>query len=253
MRKTINPEASQNGHLDPDTLAAFAERALSKRDLQVTFAHLAECQCCRDWFGVCAELGGECQNATKAPARGLGPFAPGAFYLRTAAGIVFAILIGEAFSWIALHERKNSTIAVESVIHSSGEMGSRSVSSSANRPDPAPVVSRDHRHPAPGLLSKAATNSVRQRPPADSAPSSLRPVKFCLCASDFAMPPKRQRSTLPPSMAAARLESRISFLSMPAEAQQRFGERERQLPPYERVPIQTALGVRLMSLSLVHE
>jgi hypothetical protein len=253
MPKTINRDASLSGHLDPDTLAAYAERALGKRELGAMFAHVAECQPCRDWFGVYTELGCDGQNTSKASGRPVGFFAPAAFYLKTAAGIAFAIFLTGVLSWTTLHERNGSTVTLESGIHSDGDIEPPSVKSSASRIGPALTVSRHHRRPAPGPLLVAATNSVRQGAVVDSGPSGLRPVTFRLCASDFIPLPKRQRSILPPSMAAARLESRVSFLTMRLDAQKHLGDQVHTLPLYERIPIQTALGVRLMSLSLMHE
>jgi hypothetical protein len=45
-------------HLDPDTLAAFAERSLSASETNAVFAHLAECETCRAFLAANGELSG---------------------------------------------------------------------------------------------------------------------------------------------------------------------------------------------------
>ena len=43
-------------HLDPDTMAAFSERALEQGEEAKVFLHLAECQICREYVAVHSEL-----------------------------------------------------------------------------------------------------------------------------------------------------------------------------------------------------
>jgi hypothetical protein len=56
-------------HLDPDTLAALAEKTLSKQEASLVFAHLAVCEPCRDCLRAATQLEDFHWTRTEAPQR----------------------------------------------------------------------------------------------------------------------------------------------------------------------------------------
>ena len=64
------------GHLNPDTLAAYSERALPEEERASVTAHLAECGSCREWLAVHAEIA--CERNRNRPAQASEKLALGA-------------------------------------------------------------------------------------------------------------------------------------------------------------------------------
>ncbi len=90
MPKIIQLPTDRDDHLDPDTLAAFAEKALPEREVAAVFAHLAECEHCREGLRIQVRLGDWDGRERPAPPRTSTWFtAPS---LRTAAGFLCAVL-----------------------------------------------------------------------------------------------------------------------------------------------------------------
>jgi hypothetical protein len=90
---------SQSEHPDMDTLAAFVDQALWPNHVSAVFAHLSECQRCRDSVRVQAQLRSKAE-VQPATARQQST-SPSIRYLKIAAAAVCAILSGIAFcSWM---------------------------------------------------------------------------------------------------------------------------------------------------------
>lgn len=81
-------------HLDADMLAAFDERTLGARQRAAVFAHLAECETCREWLATYSELGDfEWNTARPSKVRGFHLIPADFFQLRIAAAIAFLLFL----------------------------------------------------------------------------------------------------------------------------------------------------------------
>lgn len=81
-------------HLDPNILAAFGERALGARQRAVVFAHLAECEICREWLAAYSGLGDfEWSTARPSKVHGFHLIPANFFQLRNAAAIAFLLFL----------------------------------------------------------------------------------------------------------------------------------------------------------------
>jgi len=83
--------AGSGTHLDADTLAAFAEGSQCDGEEAAVFAHLAECQICREYLSVQAELNDFHWSSGKPQDRSLSRSWSVSRSLRTAAGVACAV------------------------------------------------------------------------------------------------------------------------------------------------------------------
>jgi hypothetical protein len=84
-----------DAHLDADTLAAFAEHSQRGDERAAVFAHLSECETCREYLAVNAELKEFDWTADKPRHR-----IPG--YVRTAAAILLLFFSAHPFRKVAM-------------------------------------------------------------------------------------------------------------------------------------------------------
>lgn len=286
MPKTIKPETDLNSHLDPDTLGAFAENALNDTEAATMFAHLAECEHCRDWFGVYAEFGSTSRSSIKPPKIASAWFTPSTFYLKTATGLTCAVLLGGLMMLPTGHQRNTPASSGQSALqakraatfHSLAQVVSEDrdhhlrashpeiMISSAERATPLPSRQIWSDPTVAGVSNPVSQSSVGKRASKMSAPSPKFvaqegnprrvfwiPFRSLIFTSDFALAATSHRSTLPAPLASARLESLASFVTISPDSQKDFGEQLDRMPLYDQIPLKTTLGVRWISLSLIHE
>jgi hypothetical protein len=218
MPKTTKPGTDRNGHLDPDTLGAFAENALTDTEIATVFTHLAECDYCRNWFGVYAEFG----SASAKPAI--------TFYLKTAVGLVCAVLLAGLMILPAHYQL--SPLERQTRERPPGEDRVEVVNSGAEK-----VTAR--------RASELSAPSPGQKP----RRALRRPTTSWIFASDFSFNSTSHQSMLPAPLASARLGSQISFATIspdPPAAGRHFD----QMRFYNQIPVKTPLGLRRVALRL---
>lgn len=235
MRKTIKPDTNRNGHLDPDTLGAFAENALPDAEAATVFAHLADCQRCRDWFGVNAESGSARRRSAW--------YGSSTFYLKTAAGLACAALAGGLMILPAHHQQTGPASATQSVADTPME---------AKPQTPAPL----EREVNSGI-TRATAQRTLELPAASGRHGAAqqrsflhRPITSRIFTSDFASVSTNDQSTLPAPLASARLESQVSFVTISPDSRKQSANQAGRIPLYNQIPVKTMLGVRWICLSL---
>jgi hypothetical protein len=208
------PQLKTNGHLDPDTLAALAAKALSQREALSIFAHLAECDRCRDCLRVHLQLEDFAWMTPQAPQRKLRRLRAPDVSLRAAAGIACAVLT----LWIVTLGHPMKTVTAT----------------------PEPQVKKVNLAAIPPRLTDSAVSSqpwqTHRRP---LRRQTLRPVELRNFAFAFETNAANPQSGLHGPLASARLYSTVSFAPISSPA-----------PGNNRIAVRTALGERWIALDI---
>ena len=231
MLKSIPFGTNGDDHLDPDTLAAFAEGALNEGELASLYAHAAECERCREGLHVHMRLRELSSNiATR------NRLVSGGITMRSlgiAAGLACAVL-GLA---LILLPGRNSRKPVATF-----QQQARAVPSSPSLPG------QDLREAGNGSIKKASATVAgwRSSQRSHSPEAVWRTNRFRTLAfgPDFRFAP--EQPTLPRPFASARLDLQTSFQTASLETPER--EETTRASTNKRIAVRTALGERRIYL-----
>lgn len=208
-------------HVDPDTLAAFSENTLTESERAALFAHLGECERCRQWLSVHAAV----QDGCAAPGR----LSSVPAYLRTAAGIacVFAAL------WLFIRAGEHPRPAALSNPPAAVEVEAAAKTDVETLPL-APL--KPARHPVRFAKRSAANRSVAELLAPPSTP--WQHVTFRTFGAGFDSTPQARPPALSGPWAFTRLDSRMNFDFSAAASTN------------NHVSVRTALGERWLAVNV---
>lgn len=256
MPKAIRFHTGEGDHPDPDIMAAFADKALNEDERAAFFAHLAECERCREGLRLHARLKGFTGSEAKPPCRISGwPAVP---YFGTAAGLACAA-IGIALILLLGHgpdkqiadssRRGNPLLAGQQLaaqnpllLHGQNDSGAQAKLQN-NRP--RPLTARRQQPVRYGLPS-----NLKHSPEQSHSPDVLwGTIRFRTL--EFG-PDRRSAldlSMLPGAFASARLELQTTFraasLEIPGEE-----EEVNRASINKQIAVKTILGERRIYLSI---
>jgi hypothetical protein len=231
LRSRMAPHPA--GHLDANTLAALSARSLSRRRRAIVFAHLAECEVCRDWLACYSALP-HFENKNPAPltVRPFGPMHPWQF--KIAVGIACALMLFVAISPRLLHMESRARVAKNPLL------ASALVERTTATYQPGAAIF--HTASAHGIsatrLSRHHSGKASDRRSALWSTVWFQPVR--LVTSTFDAP----RPHLPGPLGQARLTRNLNFAAS-------FSMQEAMLPALNQISVHTPLGERWITLDRV--
>lgn len=275
MSKVIELLTNGDDHLDPDTLAAFAEKALSESGVSAMFAHLTECEHCREILRVHAQLRGldGREKLSRISAwLTVSTFRTAAVFLCAVLGVTTMLLWSHGSQKRFAHRAQESDTqqrTLESRLSTDGQDSSERKnvseakltpkekanvvperSSDTQSPLPAAALRRPARnvvvsrkqHSSDLLISQKRTDSAIEQStePSQGPDFLLRTVRFRTLASGFTFRSEPARPILPGPFAAARLDHELSF----GPASLKGEQEESRLLNGHPVAVKTALGER---------
>lgn len=228
MRRTIS---NSGEHLDANTLAAFDEGAFGTRERKAVFAHLAECDTCREWLTAHCELRDFAWNTAETRKRRAFRFISTDFFqVKTvAATIACVVLLFAAISPHLLYMKSPARLASETPLEFPA--GRRRLARSGMR---SPVVTT--------IAARASSGAHLEQPRSKPAWQGSHLALWFQPAllSDISNFDDR-RPRLPGPWGQARLARNLNFAAT-------FSIGEGTLPSLNQIAVQTRLGERWITL-----
>ncbi len=250
MSKSSPSHTDFDGHIDPDTLAAFAENALNEGDTTHLFTHLSVCERCRDLLSVHAQLRGFHWNL--GGVRRQTPTWSTAAFVR-AAGLGFAVLILGLMMLPAYHPMRHSVHPHQSVdqVRTEHQSASEASQIAETRRAPKQSLPFGKRHSLPAATIRKQADSYHRRFAGQlNSPVTLwRLANFQNFKSHFNPGFLQDPAKLPGPLASARLENQMSFITASSDLQAIKAE-EKRAPMGSRIAVQTTLGERRIYLNV---
>ena len=215
-------------HLDADTLAALGEQALSAPRRELVFAHLAECEICRECLAAHSALRDfEWKPATNGAAHPFRLLSMNAWRMRTAVGIACALLCFGLICGQVLRMKAPTPLAprLSSAISVSNEPRLPVISTSVSRVIADAQLSMVHSRKA---FNRAHIAAWRK--------AWFQPVRLTTATFNDPRPP------FPGPLGQARLTRHLNFAA-------NFSIEEARLPSFNQIAVRTTLGERWITLN----
>lgn len=230
---THSPSSDPGDHLDANTLTAFSEHSLSEPRRTVVFAHLAECDACREWLASYSRLR---DHEEKDPAHiTLSPFGLlHSWQFKLAAGIACALILFAAISARLLRMESPPLLPAQAPLEL--PLAARAVPT--HQPGTATFEETGSRKINKAPMPARHSRQASERRPSLWSMAWFQPVRFVNSVFDA------PRRSLPGPLGRARLTRNLNFAAG-------FSMEEAMLPGLDQISVQTDLGKRWITLDRV--